>query len=371
MSYTPTVREGIFLGLFFAVQFFWLFTAFVYSDTERVLDRMSREAETRADVIRVISLDVLPSMPDIPRTPNIKFPDFGGELDSGVPPIRILPFDNARSTFAILGTTSDPSSPNDLGARIKYCIVFPFLNSVGPPIPSFDVPPCPPGTTPESAPQLTVIKVVINDDDGFATTTDFTLLVGSTTVRSSVARVFAPGSYVVSEATTTVTIGTTTMQYAQEFNGDCDASGRITLALADVKTCTIINDDPGPGGQGGDSSGGGGNGGGSSPSGGGGSGPTSNGGRTSRGLTSGGGGGTAGGGGGGGSLLPPGQVLGTVVPDFIGGADGVPGVPNAGGGGRASENIGLLLFSFVSTALGVFYTGLSLKKARRAIPTYT
>ena len=73
MSYTPTVREGIFLGLFFAVQFFWLFTAFVYSDTERVLDRMSREAETRADVIRVISLDVLPSMPDIPRTPNINF----------------------------------------------------------------------------------------------------------------------------------------------------------------------------------------------------------------------------------------------------------------------------------------------------------
>src|SRR3989344_1380802 len=350
MPHTPTVREGIFLGLFVVIQFFWLFSAFVYSDTDRSSERTNRETETRSNnETSDVSLRSTPGTSDTPQVPDIQFPNFGGTLDPAISIRPNSPPNAPSSPFAIPGTTSDLSRLDDLGSRIKYCIVFPFLNSAGPPIPTFDVPTCPTGPTPPppppppGSPRLTVVKIVINDDAGRATTTDFTLLVGSTTVASGVERSYLAGVYVVSEATTTVIVGTTTMQYVQEFSGDCNTAGSITLTAGDVKTCTILNDDEGPGGQGGDSGGGdnggsnGGNGGG--PSGGG---PSE--------------GGPSGGSSGGSSGGPPGQVAGAVAAAaFTGGAVGEPGAPNAGAGGLASENIGLLLFSFASALLGFLY----------------
>ena len=255
----------------------------------------------------------------LPTLPN----NVGGTQEPAVP----------DPSFGIDIGESPSGSSGDLGAEIKYCVVFPILNDTEPPIPDFDVPPCP-TDTPEDAPRLTVIKNVVNDNGGFATVSDFDLFVDALRVLSGVAGVFSPGSYVVTEATTTVVSGTTTLQYAQSFGGDCDSSGNVSLAQGDDKTCTITNDDPGDSGDGenggggddGDGDGGGGNGGDS-------------------------GGGDDSGGGGGGGGGSSGRVLGAATPDYIGGADGLPGVPNTGAGGDISGVLGVLIFSLMSAFL--------------------
>lgn len=344
MAYTSTLRDGFLIGLLVLAQFFWLLATFAYSDTDRASGRASGHENARGDATVTASIiTATPAEPSAPRSPNVSFPDVGGTLDPAIP--------------------SSPSTPGpDLGAQIKYCIVFPLLNAAGEPIPQFDVPACPNGPPLPGSPKLTVIKIVINDDKGSATTTDFTLRVGSTTVSSGVQRTFLAGTYVVSEATTTVTVGTTTQKYVPEFSGDCDSSGRVTLTAGDIKTCTIINDDEGPGGQGGDGGGGPSGGG---PSGGGPSGGGPSGGGPSGGSSGGGPSGASSGGSSGGA--PSGQVAGAVTPqpDFMGGPDGEPGAPNAGAGGGTEENIGLLIFSFMAAVLGSFSIGLSLKKKHR------
>ncbi|MDO8552465.1 MAG: hypothetical protein Q7S01_02950 [bacterium] len=87
-------------------------------------------------------------------------------------------------------------------------------------------------TTP---PTLTVNKVVINDDGGTATTTDFTLFIDNATTTSGVASTTSVGAHVVSEGAHS--------GYAATIGGDCDASGNITLASGENKTCTITNND--------------------------------------------------------------------------------------------------------------------------------
>lgn len=336
MTHTPTIFKFVLLGLLLVIQFFWLLATFAHSDTDRSQERASRERageSARIDAAMTVpALPAAPTEPAAPSSPTVRFPDVGGTRDPASP--------NSPSSPS---SPSTPSSPGpDLGAQIKYCIVFPLLNAAGEPIPTFDVPECPlgpPPPPPPGSPRLTVVKVVINDDSGTATTTDFTLLVGSTTVTSGVQRTYLAGAYIVSEATTTATIGTTTQQYVPEFSGDCDSAGSVTLVAGDTKTCTIINDDPGPGGQGGEGNGGGNGGGGG---GGGGPGPTSAGG--------------GGGGGGGGGAGGPGQIAGAVTPEpeFMGGAEGVPGAPNAGSGGRFADVLGMLLFSGAAALLGGF-----------------
>jgi len=64
---------------------------------------------------------------------------------------------------------------------------------------------------------------------------DFTLKVNATTVTSGVQTGFNAGSYTVSE--------TGPGGYASAISGDCAANGSITLALGDVKSCTVTNDD--------------------------------------------------------------------------------------------------------------------------------
>src|SRR3989344_6305380 len=254
MAHTPTIRKVAVLVLFSLVQFFWFTATFTYSESRTV----------RSDVERSLRVTV-PAVPEVADVPAVRdLPKSTATIPSSV---SNSAFDIARSTLELANPGKSKSAKSgfdgDLGAQIKYCIVFPLLNSVGPPIPTFDVPVCPSATsTPPGSSRLTVVKVVINDDSGTATTTDFTLLVDSTTIVSGATLVLSPGSYVVSEATTTVTVGTTTLAYVQEFDGDCDTSGNVTLGSDEQKMCTVINDDAGPGGQGGEGNGGDGDGGG-------------------------------------------------------------------------------------------------------------
>lgn len=84
-------------------------------------------------------------------------------------------------------------------------------------------------------PTLTVVKRVINDNGGTQSVADFPL--------------FIDGATTTSWATTTVATGTRTVSernasgYTATFSGDCTANGQVTLALGDVKTCVITNDD--------------------------------------------------------------------------------------------------------------------------------
>ncbi len=127
----------------------------------------------------------------------------------------------------------------------------------------------------EATSTLVVIKHVINDNGGTATSTAFILHVknsGNTDVSGSP----APGSetgttYILNVGTYTVTEDSPT-GYAGSFSGDCDHNGSVTLQVSETKTCTLTNDDVAQtsGGGGGSvtvqvSTGGGGGGGGGSP----------------------------------------------------------------------------------------------------------
>ncbi|MDD5726595.1 MAG: ice-binding family protein [Patescibacteria group bacterium] len=97
---------------------------------------------------------------------------------------------------------------------------------------------------------LHVIKHVVNNDGGTATASSFTMHVkssggmGSNDVPGSPANgVESPGAAYSLVAGTYVVSEDVNSGYTQSFSGDCDASGHITLASGDNKTCTIINDD--------------------------------------------------------------------------------------------------------------------------------
>ncbi len=84
---------------------------------------------------------------------------------------------------------------------------------------------------------LTVTKVVVNNNGGNNTISDFHLFVDdgfvSTAVNSGSTTVLASGTYQVSEAGS--------VGYQASFSGDCDPSGNVTLAPGDNKSCTITN----------------------------------------------------------------------------------------------------------------------------------
>jgi len=101
-------------------------------------------------------------------------------------------------------------------------------------------------TNNDIAPQLTVNKIVINDDGGTNIISDFPLFLDDVSVESGVATTTTIGEHTVSE--------TTDPDYTAVIGGDCAADGTITLALGDIETCTITNDDIAPSGGGGGSS---------------------------------------------------------------------------------------------------------------------
>lgn len=97
---------------------------------------------------------------------------------------------------------------------------------------------------------LRVIKHVVNTNGGSASASSFVLHVmgsgsmGMSDVSGSPASgaeapgtsyTLVPGSYVVSENATS--------SYSSVLSGDCDATGHVTLASGDSKTCTITNTD--------------------------------------------------------------------------------------------------------------------------------
>jgi len=97
---------------------------------------------------------------------------------------------------------------------------------------------------------ITLTKVVVNDNGGTATSSDFTIhlhqMVGETMVDvagspqagSAIGTTYsnlASSTYHVAESATTT--------YTASFSGDCDVNGVVTLAAGDVKSCTITNDD--------------------------------------------------------------------------------------------------------------------------------
>jgi len=340
-----TLKEGIVLVLFFTVQFFWLSTVITHSEDARLSERGERAVS---------------AVPDVPAVHDIAAIDTYISLGSaGVPavsppPNTVIssesnPFETFTRTNELVNAVTPQLTTSDLGSQIKYCIVFPLLEDSG--LPTGNVPVCPLSPTPPGpppppgSPRLTVSKVVVNNNGGMATTSNFTLLVGSTTVLSGVERVFAAGDYSVSEATTTITVGTTTTTYLQSFSGACDPLGRVVLAAGDRKTCTITNDDKGPddeqGGHPGDGNGG------DDDNGNGGDRDGDDNGNGDRGGIT------------GGRYGPPGQVLGTTTPPFVGGAPAEPGAPNAGAGGERDGTLGLLIFSFVSSLLGTLYLRLT------------
>jgi uncharacterized repeat protein (TIGR01451 family) len=94
-------------------------------------------------------------------------------------------------------------------------------------------------TNSDVAPQLTVIKHVINDNSGTSKASDFTMEVTGTNVSSA--------SFPGDESGTAVTLNAGSYSvdegshdgYSVSFSGDCDG----TIAVGESKTCTITNDD--------------------------------------------------------------------------------------------------------------------------------
>jgi hypothetical protein len=89
-------------------------------------------------------------------------------------------------------------------------------------------------------PKLTVTKVVQNDNGGTKVVADFTLLLDSVVqIFSGVQNTLNSGTYIVGEQSLAGYVGT--------ISGDCNpTTGAITLALGDIKNCTITNADVAP-----------------------------------------------------------------------------------------------------------------------------
>ena len=93
-------------------------------------------------------------------------------------------------------------------------------------------------TNDDIAPQLIVNKIVVNDNGGTKVISDFPLFIDGASVTSGVASTTTIGLHTVSE--------TSDSGYTSVIGGNCAANGTITLALGDVKTCTVTNDDIAP-----------------------------------------------------------------------------------------------------------------------------
>lgn len=93
-------------------------------------------------------------------------------------------------------------------------------------------------TNDDIAPQLIVNKIVVNDNGGTKVISDFPLFIDGGSVTSGAASITTIGLHTISE--------TSHADYTETVGGNCATDGTITLALGDVKTCTITNDDIAP-----------------------------------------------------------------------------------------------------------------------------
>ncbi|HLC60616.1 MAG TPA: SdrD B-like domain-containing protein [Candidatus Nanoarchaeia archaeon] len=93
---------------------------------------------------------------------------------------------------------------------------------------------------------LTVIKQVVNDNDGELDASDFNLHVKNSSgadVSGSPAAGSESGTNYILEAGTYVVSEDPSEGYAQTFGGDCDENGNINVTINSSKTCTITNND--------------------------------------------------------------------------------------------------------------------------------
>lgn len=101
----------------------------------------------------------------------------------------------------------------------------------------------PPASSPSSGytGTITVVKTVINDNGGTATTSSFPLFIDGVSVTSGMTNNFSFSNnftpYTVTE--------TSSAQYAQSFSGDCDENGLVYLNPAQNAFCVITNNDIG------------------------------------------------------------------------------------------------------------------------------
>ena len=96
---------------------------------------------------------------------------------------------------------------------------------------------------------LHIVKQVINDNGGVATSSDFSLYVKSAGIDvsgSPASGTTTPGTTYLLEAGTYVVSEDANASYSRSFSGDCDVNGSVVLATGDDKTCTITNDDIAP-----------------------------------------------------------------------------------------------------------------------------
>jgi hypothetical protein len=94
-------------------------------------------------------------------------------------------------------------------------------------------------TNDDVAPTLKLVKTVVNNNGGTATTANFQGKISGTNVAWDTAVTKDAGAYTASETVLAGGEGYT----ASSWGGDCASNGNITLNVGDVKTCTITNDD--------------------------------------------------------------------------------------------------------------------------------
>lgn len=98
-----------------------------------------------------------------------------------------------------------------------------------------------PSTTPAT---LHVIKQVVNNSTGTATSSDFTLRVklSGVDVATSTGTTTPGTAYTLPASTYTVTEDANA-GYIKSYSGDCDSTGKVTLASGSDKTCIVTNTD--------------------------------------------------------------------------------------------------------------------------------
>ena len=93
-------------------------------------------------------------------------------------------------------------------------------------------------------PTLTVTLVVVNDDNGTSTVSDFSLHVATSSLGSADAIGISSGVAVTLPFGGTWVVGEEQNSgYTTTFGGDCNSLGQVTLAAGETKNCTITSDD--------------------------------------------------------------------------------------------------------------------------------
>lgn len=133
-----------------------------------------------------------------------------------------------------------------------FCLVLVISLALGTPVPKINyvgaTPTPTPTPTPVPSPTLKVIKHVINDNGGGLAASNFTLHVkigGSDISGSPATGLESPGRTYsnLSAGTYVVSEDGPPAGYLKSFSGSCNASGSVTLAAGQTKTCTVNNND--------------------------------------------------------------------------------------------------------------------------------